>query len=221
MIAHIFLDFDGVVHRSATRQLRQAFRHVVRRRVPLPDHVLDLMFTSIQAMPHPDALRSMFHWLGFDDLDGAISDVQNCVPDGWQAPTVRSAIDDSVLRLIQAARIRGMSVDVLSGVGPHDPRTSSTQAMLTELGVGWLTTDGSSKADPDTYRRSVRNKGAGDPAACALIDDSVIAVAASGAAGLRGYLSDPAWSLPAESSDQEPVRNWSLDDIRIDLFGKE
>lgn len=67
----------------------------------------------------------------------------------------------------------------------------------------------------------MRNKGAGDPAACALIDDSVIAVAASGAAGLRGYLSDPAWSLPAESSDQEPVRNWSLDDIRIDLFGKE
>lgn len=222
MIAHIFLDFDGVVHRSATSQLRQAFRHVVRRRVPLPDHVLDLMFTSIQAMPHPEALRCTFHWLGFEDLDGAVSDVQNCAPDGWQEPPVLSGIDDSVLRLIRAARDRGLSVDVLSGAGPRTRRTSAALAVLAELGVGWLPIGGSSKADPDTYRRSAHIKRAGNPATCVLIDDSLIAVAASHAAGLHGYFSDhTTWSESTNSSDEVLVRNWSLDEIRIDLFGKD
>lgn len=119
-------------------------------------------------------------------------------------------------------RDRGLSVDVLSGAGPHTRRTSAASAVLAELGVGWLPIGGSSKADPDTYRRSAHIKRAGSPATCALIDDSIIAVAASRAAGLRGYFSDhTTWSQSTNSNDEPPVRNWNLDEIRIDLFGKD
>ncbi|WP_310632451.1 HAD-IA family hydrolase [Paraburkholderia sp.] len=215
MLKHLFLDFDGVIHRSATQQLRAAFSHVVRENMDLPDSVVNQLFSSIQAMPYPAALRAMLKWLGIADIDYAISQVHNCAPIGWRDQPDAKGIDSSVISLIRKARCAGMSVDILSSAPRQSSRLKLSLNALADLEVGWIAVEGHSKADPQTYRLAVAAKDCREPARCALVDDSIVAIAAARAAGLIGYFS-PSDSCSAELATGG--QNWAIGEIECELF---
>lgn len=215
MVQHLFLDFDGVIHRSATRQLRESFSRVVKGNLDLPDLVINQLFSSIQAMPSPAALWATFEWLGITDVSHAVAQVHDCSPVGWQDQPDAEGIAKPILSLIQTAREEGMSVDVISTAGSKSPRLTLALDALADFEVGRIAIQGRSKADPETYRFAVRAKHCSRPSQCVLVDDSVFAVSAACTAGVRGYLS----TSDSHSADiMAGCRNWTIEEIIHEVF---
>ncbi|NLE80009.1 MAG: HAD-IA family hydrolase [Rhodococcus sp.] len=216
MVTYLFLDFDGVIHRTATRQLRSAFSTVVNERVPLPTETVDTLFTSLQAMPSAPALGSLFEWIGIADVPDAIKRVHDCSPHGWAELPDRERIDTALVSLVRNARRNGAEVKVLSSAAATSARAEAALTALVEFDVEWMPGYGS-KADPDTYRRAAAATNSDAPERCVLIDDSVIAVSAARASGMSAYLSsaDRPFGLVDDTN-----RNWQLEEIELELFGK-
>lgn len=217
MLKQLYLDFDGVIHRTATAQLRRAFAQVVNKQLELPASVVDSLFSSIQAMPSQTALGLVFEWIGITDVDQAVESVHHCDPDGWTSLPDASGMDQSVVELVRVARSNGVGVSVLSGASPDSERARLALAALAEFDVHWLRTGGASKSDPLTYRRVLETHGVGSPSDCVLVDDSIIAVAAAAAIGIRSFYS--AFDPPPVLG--QVVRNWEIVEIQDQLFGKE
>lgn len=217
MITQLFLDFDGVIHRTATRQLRTAFAAVVNERVPLPAETVDALFSSLQAMPSAPALGSLFEWIGIADVPAAIKQVHECSPHGWDDLPDHDRIDTALVSLARNARRNRAEVKVLSSAAATSARAEAALTALSEFEVEWMQGCGS-KADPETYRRAAETTSSGAVEHCALIDDSVIAVSAARASGMTAYLSSA--DTPFGQLD-DTIRNWQLEEIELELFGKE
>lgn len=217
MVTHLFLDFDGVIHRTATRHLRTAFSAVVNERVPMPTETVDALFTSLQAMPSGTALGSIFEWIGIADIPAAIKQVHDSAPHGWNDLPDDDRIDTALVSLVRSARRNGAEVKVLSSADATSARARAALTALAEFDVEWMPGCGS-KADPDTYRRAAKFTNSAAPERCALIDDSVIAVSAARAGGMLAYLSSA--ERPFGPMD-DTIRNWQLEEIDVELFGKE